>query len=385
MKYIKLFEEFNRITVTPEEKSKIKKIVLRTISLVNDKIFQGGTHERYGIEYDLGALQTFIQNNKYVNQQVIDQHRNNGYKKVDEIAKQLSKLRKIEIVFDRKDNCFKTKSGKAYTVFNLVNKISHLNEKEQNPHFYNSTIYVFVNYKTGDVFNKVNDYSKKVDKSDYIPIWDFSGGNIYLPINKLREMKKQDLNIDIFSIAYHEFIHAKDPDAWVPKNYATPAQIKAGVKGSYGSNQAEIQTMCNNLLEIVGYYFERTWRGDTDGGGLNLNLTKDYVMKIFIPTIFEVRDFINGKRDNLTEGTKKQLAGNNKNLKFIELVIGFINEAKKDAADKMKIVQEWMKEDFIKLVETYNKKVTEINNKKYKLTPAEHKIPIIELQLQKKK
>jgi hypothetical protein len=380
MNYIKLFEEFNRISVTPEEKAKIKKIVLRTIELVNDKTCLGGTHERWGIEYDLGALQTFIQNNKYVNPQVIDQHRNNGYKKVDEIAKQLSKLRKIEIVFDRKDNCFKTKSGKAYTVFNLVNKISHLSEKEQNPHFWPDNIYVFVNYKTGEVFNKRDDYSKKVDKSDYIIIWDFSGGNIYLPINKLREVKKDDLNIDIFSIVYHEFIHAKDPNAWVPKNYATPAQIKAGVKGSYGSNPSEIQTMCNNLLEIVGYYFERTWRGDTDGGGLNLNLTKDYVMKIFIPTISEVRDFINGKRDNLSDEVKKQLAGNNKNLKFIELVIGFINEAKKDAPDKMKFVQKWMKEDFIKLAETYNKKVTEINNKKYKGIPANLKIPVINLK-----
>jgi hypothetical protein len=377
MKYIKLFEEFNRITVTPEEKRKIKKIALRTIELVNNKIFQGGLHEKWEIEYDLGALQTFIQNNKYVNQQVIDQHRNNGYKIVDEIAKQLSKRRGIEIIYDRKDNCFKTKSGKAFTIFNLVSKISHLSEKEQNPHFWPDNIYVFVNYKTGEVFNKLDEYSKKVDKSDYIIIWDFSGGNIYLPINKLREMKKDDLNVDIFSLTYHEFIHAKDPDAWVPKNYATPAQIKAGVKGSYGSNPAEIQTMCNNLLEIVGYYFERTWRGDTDGGGINMNLTKTKIVNEFLPTIFEVRNFINGKRDNLSDTAKKQLAGNNKTLKVIEIIIGFINEAKKDAPDKMKIVQEWMKEDFIKLLEIYNKKVTEINNKKYKLTPANDKIPLI--------
>jgi hypothetical protein len=377
MKYIKLFEEFNRITVTPEEKAKIKKIVLKTIDLVNDKRYQGGTHQRWGIEYDLGALQTFIQNNKYVNQYVINQHRNNGYKLVDEIAKQLSKLRGIEIVFDRKDNCFKTKSGKAYTFFNLVNKISHLSEKEQDPHFWPDNIYVFVNYKTGEVFNKLNDYVKKLNKSDYIIIWDFSGSNIYLPINKLREMKKQDLNIDIFSIAYHEFIHAKDPAAWEPKDYATPAQIKAGVKGSYGSNPAEIQTMCNNLLEIVGYYFERTWRGDTDGGGINMNLTKTQIVNEFLPTIFEVRNFINGKIDNLSEEAKRRLAGNNKTVKFLEIIIGFINEAKKDAPDKMKIVQEWMKEDFEKLLEIYNKKVTEINNKKYKLTPANDKIPFI--------
>jgi hypothetical protein len=375
MKYLKLFEEFNRIKVTPEEKAKIKKIVLRTIALVNDKRFQGGTHERYGIEYDLGDLQTFIKNNQYVNQYVIDQHRNNGYKKVDEIAKQLSKSRGIEIVFDRKDNCFKTKSGKAFTIFNIVNKITHFDE--QNPHFYGGNIYVFINYKTGEVSNKIDDYKKKVDKSDYITIWDFSGGNIYLPINKLREMKKQELNIDIFSIVYHEFIHAKDPDAWVPKNYATPKQIAAGSKGTYGSNQAEIQTMSNNLLEIVEYYFERTWRGDTDGGGLNLNLTKDFVIKVFIPTIFEVRDFINDKRDNLSDEVKKQLAGNNKTTKFIEIIIQFINDAKKDAPDKMKLVQQWMKEDLSKLIETYNKKVTEINKKK--LSSPENKIPLIKV------
>ena len=67
-------------------------------------------------------------------------------------------------------------------------------------------------------------------------------------------------------------------------------------------------------------------------------------------------------------------------MKFIETVIGFINEAKKDAPDKMKFVQKWMKEDFIKLAETYNKKVTEINNKKYKGIPANLKIPVINLK-----
>jgi len=377
MKYLKLFEEFNRIRVTPEEKAKIKKIVLKTIDLVNDNRFLGGTHQGWGIEYDLGALQTFIQNNQYVNQYVIDQHHNNGYKLVDDVAKQLSKSRGIEIIFDRKDNCFKTKSGKAYTVFNLVNKIPHSSENEQNPHFFNNNIYVFINYKTGDVFNQLDNYSKEVDNSDYLPIWDFSGGNIYIPINALRKLKQKDLNVDLFSILYHEFIHAKDPDAWVPKNYASPAQIAAGKKGTYGSNPAEIQTMCNNLLEIVGYYFERTWRGDTDGGGINMSLTKGQIVNEFLPTIYEVISFINGKRDNLSVDAIKRLAGDNKTTKFIEKIISYINDAKKDAPDKIKFVQEWMKEDFIKLVEIYNKKVTEINNKKYKLSAPEFKIPLI--------
>jgi hypothetical protein len=377
MKYLKLFEEFNRIRVTPEEKAKIKKIVLKTIDLVNDNRFLGGTHQGWGIEYDLGALQTFIQNNQYVNQYVIDQHHNNGYKLVDDVAKQLSKSRGIEIIFDRKDNCFKTKSGKAYTVFNLVNKIPHSSENVQNPHFYGNNIYVFINYKTGDVFNQLDNYSKEVDNSDYLPIWDFSGGNIYIPINALRKLKQKDLNVDLFSILYHEFIHAKDPDAWVPKNYASPAQIAAGKKGTYGSNPAEIQTMCNNLLEIVGYYFERTWRGDTDGGGINMSLTKGQIVNEFLPTIYEVISFINGKRDNLSVDAIKRLAGDNKTTKFIEKIISYINDAKKDAPDKIKFVQEWMKEDFIKLVEIYNKKVTEINNKKYKLSAPEFKIPLI--------
>lgn len=364
MKFIKLFEEFTRVSLTSEEKVKIKEIVRRTISIVNDKRFAGGVNENYTVEYDLGNLKKIIQTTDYDKAQ----HQNDGWKKVDSVAKQLSKLRGTNIIFDRKDNCFKTSSGKALCTFNLVSKIEH---SDQNPQFNNRKTKVFINYKTGEIFNDLNKFKPN---SDYIKIWDFTGGNIYLPIDTFRKVKEKDLNIDIFSVVFHEFTHAKDPNVWLDDpTYKTPGQIKAGAKGSYASNPREIQTMCNNLLEILGYYFERTWRGDTDGGGINSNLTKDEVIKIFIPTISEVRDFINGKRDDLSEMAIKQLSGTNKTTKFIKIVVGFISEIKKEAPDKMKFVQEWMKDDMTKLIETYNKKVTEINKNK----SESEKIPLV--------
>jgi hypothetical protein len=364
MKYLKLFEEMNRILVTVEEKVKLKQIVKKIIQIVNDKRFAGGIKEKAGIEYDLAELKTIVKNSDYDTMQ----HRNDGYKMVDSTAKQLSKMRGIEVVFDRKDNCFKTKSGKAYCVFEIVSKIDVI--KEQNPCFINQSLVVFINYKTGDIINDLSG-NKKVD-ANYIRVWDFTGARIYMPIGQQGDAKDgfgfradRNRNIDIFSIAYHEFTHAKDPKCWIYDNtYATPDMIKNGSKGKYASNQREIQTMCNNLLEILGYYFERTWRGDTDGGGFNYNLTRDEVLKNFIPTISEVRDFINGKRDDLSIGTKKQLSGDKKTTRFIDSVESFIKDIKREAPDKMEFVKQWMKDDFLKLIDTYNKKIVEINKKK---------------------
>jgi hypothetical protein len=366
MKYLKLFEELTRVLVTVEEKKQLKEIVKKSIAIIKDLRFSGGIEERYRIEYDLGNLKSIITHVEYES----FQHKNDGYKKVDDVAAKLSKSRGVEVIFDRKDNCFKTKSGKALCIFNLVSKIN-IPQSEENPCFVGNKTKVYINYKTGDIFNdnlldinikKISD--PKIIK-DYIEIWDFSGGNIYLPINRIREIKQTE--IDVFSILFHEFTHAKDPNAWLPdKTYATPNQIKSGRKGVYAANIREIQTMCNNLLEIVGYYFERTLRGDTDGGGFNYNLTKDQVMNHFIPNIIEVKDFINGKRDTLSSNVIKELSGTNKNTRFMEMIIKFISEIKKDAPDKMKYIQDWMKEDFKKLFDQYNKKILEINKKKQK-------------------
>lgn len=160
-------------------------------------------------------------------------------------------------------------------------------------------------------------------------IWDFTGGKIIVPINDNRE----HLDADMFSIMYHEFIHSKDPDVWLPvKDYSSATSQKAGIKGSYGSHKVEIQTMFGNLLELITYYFERTWRGDTDGGGLNYNLTKEELMKNFFPTLIEVKDFIRNKRTDLSQNAMEQLSGTNKGIKFIKTILNYMNDAKKKCA-----------------------------------------------------
>ena len=154
--------------------------------------------------------------------------------------------------------------------------------------------------------------------------------------------------------------------------YAAPG---SGIEGAYGDHALEIQTMSNNLLEIVAYYFERTWRGDTDGGGLNYNLTREELTKNFFPTLFEVIDFIKNKRKDLSPNAMKQLSGTNKNIKFIKVVCKFMNDAKDKAPDKMKFVYQWMKDDFVKLSETFNKKISEINKKK----PRGQDLPLMKI------
>ena len=370
MKYIKLFEELNRITVTPEEKVKLKEVTKRWLSLLNDT--KTGIIEKKTLEYGLGDLSSILTMD--VSDYIKTQHWNNKYKLVDEVAKKLSTERGIQIIFDRKKNCFTTSSGKALVTFNLVSDPVSTFGIPVSPGaswFNNWKTSIWINYKTGVYFNDTTknanqfDSNKKIINSDFIKVWDLTGGNIILPIDINKTIKKDGLFPDMFSIVYHEFIHSKDPKCWLPiVGYATPEQQKAGIKGQYGGHETELQTMGNNLLEIVGYYFERTLRGDTDGGGLNYGLTKDYVMNYFIPIIGEVRDFIKGDRDDLSKLAYGHLSGTNKYERMLEKVIEYLKDGRDNNPQEFKSIVEWMKDDFVRLIEMYNKKITEINKKK---------------------
>lgn len=359
MKYLKLFEELNRIFVTPDEKIKIKNITKKYISLVESD--KDNIIEKSFITYNIDLLKSlFTRNGSFF-------IKSDGYKIVDKIARDLSSKRGLQIIFDRDKNCFTTKNGEALVTFNMVTNPSSLGLPDSmfdncGGAFLNGyKEYIYINLKTGHYSD-----DKKYDlDSSYIKVWDFTSGTIILPILSARKTKDGNKYIDLFSLIYHEFIHSKDPLCWLPvKNYATPDQIKSGKVGSYGSHVSEIQTMANNLLEIVGYFFERTLRGDTDGGGLNYGLTNHYVTKFFIPIIGQVRDFVNGKRDDIDDWVKGQLSGSNKTLKFVEIVIKHLKEAKKENPSEFESVKEWMRDDFTKLIDMYNKKVTDINKKK---------------------
>ena len=372
MKYIKLFEELNRITVTPEEKVKLKEVTKRWLSLLNDT--KTGIIEKKTLEYGLGDLSRLVtmDGSYYI--------KSNGYKLVDEVAKQLSVGRSVSIIFDRKKNCFTTSSGKALVTFNTVSDIKSIKYpgEVEGVAFYTSwKTSIYINHKTGDVFNdpynKINWDKYNKDSANFIKVWDFTGGNIVLPVDKNRVYKKDGLFMDIFSVVYHEFIQSKNPiclmstkqqEAQTGIKYSTPERKKAGIKGMYGGHPMELQTMGNNLLEIVGYYFERTLRGDTDGGGLNYGLTKDYVMNYFIPIIGEVRDFIKGDRDDLSKLAYGHLSGTNKYERMLEKVIEYLKDGRDNNPQEFKSIVEWMKDDFVRLIEMYNKKITEINKKK---------------------
>lgn len=378
MKYIKLFEELNRISVTPEEKVKLKEVTKRWLSLLNDT--KTGIIEKKTLEYGLGDLSRLTMDAAdYIKMA----HWNNKYKLVDEVAKKLSAERGVPIIFDRKKNCFTTSSGKALVTFNMVsNPVSTFGIPVSRGAAWlnNWKTSVWINYKTGVYFNdttknaKQFDSNRKIINSDFIKVLDLTGGNIILPIDINKTLKTNGLWPDMFSIVYHEFIHSKDPLCWLPiVGYATPEQQKAGIKGQYGGHVTELQTIGNNLLEIVGYYFERTLRGDTDGGGLNYGLTKDYVMNYFIPTIKEVRDFIKGDRDDLSKLVYEQLSGTNKYSRSLEKFIGYLKDGRDNNPQEFKSIVEWMKDDFVRLIEMYNKKVTEINKKK----SADDLLPIL--------
>ena len=87
-------------------------------------------------------------------------------------------------------------------------------------------------------------------------------------------------------------------------------------------------------------------------------------MNYFIPVIKEVKDFIKGDRYDLSEMARKQLSGTNKHDDALRAYVIQLNIGRKENPSGFKYVQEWMRADFIKFIEMYNKKVTEINKKK---------------------
>jgi len=190
MKYIKLFEEFkgNRIKVTKDEKKKLREIARVIIKYCNSSKLTSGIDDKYTILFDLGDMKEliggkFLGNVKNANQQHID----NDYKILDDYAKKLSDLRGTEIIFDRENVCFITKSGKAMTTINVVSEYPKESNKTDNTAGYqtNKNHVVYVNYKTGDIVNKFSEETKSLD---YIAT--FQAGSV-LSKNKMYELIKQ--------------------------------------------------------------------------------------------------------------------------------------------------------------------------------------------------
>ena len=372
MKYIKLFEEFkgNRIKVTKDEKKKLREIARVIIKYCNSSKLTSGIDDKYTILFDLGDLKEliggkFLGNVKNANQQHID----NDYKILDDYAKKLSDLRGTEIIFDRENVCFITKSGKAMTTINVVSEYPKESNKTDNTAGYqtNKNHVVYVNYKTGDIVNKFSEETKSLD---YIAVLDFSGDNIFISINQnIRfsgkiDSPKEELE-DIFSTLYHEFIHSKDPLSW-DKEYLGNDEVYGSKKGGkYASHDSEVQTFSNQFLELVEYYFERTLRGDSDGNGLNYNLTKKEIDNDFIPNILEIVDFIDGKIEKMSDKVRKALKNKSSLNSILNMELHIVDMRNEDAEDA-KVIRQWMRDDFNNFVDYYNTRVIEINKRKGK-------------------
>ena len=380
MKYIKLYEEFkgSRIKPTSEEKKKLREIARVIIKYSKDGKLSSGINEKYKILFDLGDLKNLIGNlypredfNDYVNQE----NEKNGYKLLDDFAKKLSEERGIEIIFDRKNKCFITESGKAMTTVNVVSE--YPTGKDGTKSSDNTAGYqtkanhiVFVNYETGDITNE------SPEGDGYVMVWDFSGDNIFMSINQNIRFSGKDTSPEeeleaIFSTLYHEFIHSKDPLAWKTdylgneEVYATTSMQANGVGGVYFSHDTEVQTFSNQFLELVEYYFERTLRGDTDGNGVNYNLTKEDINGFFIPNILEIVDFIDGKIDELSDRVLQVLRNKSSLNSILNSQASIVNMRNEDPEDG-KVIRQWMRDDFNHFVDYYNTRVIEINKRKEK-------------------
>jgi hypothetical protein len=394
MKHIKLYEEFkgSRIKPTSEEKQKLREIT-RTIIKHFGKGLSNDIDEKYTILFDLGELKNLIRKDNYLygsefiknnpNRLESDDnlHKKDNYKRVDDFAKKLSEERRVQIIFDRKNGCFITESGKGLATVDVRSEYSEylrkmgIDDNVSGVHVPLNQV-VYINYKTGDIFNeKARKNDEKIKNKDYVRVWDFTGDNISMSINReirVSKMVKSELPGDIFSTLYHEFIHVKDPLAWSGSiggsEYLGNKEVydDGSNGGVYYSHDTEVQTLSNQFLELVEYYFERTLRGDTDGRGVNYNLTKEDINGRFIPNIMEIVDFINGKINKLSMRVQKELTGTSKNFTGVySLMLNIVNMKKEDPEDGKVIIQ-WMRDDFNHLVDYYNTRVIEINKRKEK-------------------
>lgn len=373
MKYLKLFEEFkgNRIKVTSDERKRLREISRIIIKHCQSGNLTSGIHEKYTLLYDLGELKNLIGStyDKDTNELINQMHKDNGYKIVDDYAKKLSNLRGTEIIFDRENGCFITKSGKAMTTVNIHSEFPNGDDDNTGGYRTGVNTRVFVNYETGDI---INDLTKEFD-GPYIGIFDFSGDNIIMSINqniRVAEMIKSSTSNDktllmnMFSTLYHELIHSKDPLVWSPGYLGNTEIYGAQNGGFYASHDTEVQTFSNQFLELIEYYFERTLRGDTDGDGVNYNLRKEDISDVFIPNILEIVDFVNGNRDELSDRVVLALSGTNKTtMATISTCNQIVNMRTEDPEDG-KVIRQWMRDDFTQLVDYYNTRVIEINKRK---------------------
>jgi hypothetical protein len=387
MRYLKLFEEFkgSRIIVTSEEKKRLRevaRIIIKHCGGLQISELTNGIHEKYTLEFDLGELKNLIAGYTYTDEKgtfpqaalLIEDdnrlHKEDGYKIVDNYAKKLSEERGTEIVFDRKNGCFTTKSGKAMTTLNVVSEYPNGFDDGTGGYRTNKNTKVYIDYETGNI---TNEYEKK--GQNYINVWDFSGDNIFMSINQnIRYSNKiKDLNIDektllmdTFSTLFHEFIHSKDPISWSPVYLGNQEIYGAQNGGVYASHDTEVQTFSNQFLELIEYYFERTLRGDKDGNGVDYNLRKEDISDVFIPNILEIVDFVNGNRDDLSDRVELALSGTNKTTMAIRSTCMTIVDMRTEDPEDGKVIRQWMRDDFTRFVDYYNTKVIEINKRKEK-------------------
>jgi hypothetical protein len=374
MKYIKLYEEFkgSRIKPTSEEKKKLREIARVIIKYSKDGKLSSGINEKYKILFDLGELKNLIGNLYNGEELSYQEHEKNGYKLLDDFAKKLSEERGVEIIFDKKNNCFTTSSGKAMTTVNVVSeyptKKDGTKKTDGTAGYQDSTNhFVWVNYETGDIVNETPE-----GEGYNIAVLDFTSDRIFMSINQNIRFSGKDRSPEkelenIFSTLYHELIHSKDPLVW-KNDYLGNKEVYSisGENGGvYYSHDAEVQTLSNEFLEVVEYYFERTLRGDTDGGGVNYNLTKEDINGVFIPNILEIVDFIDGKIDKLSDRVLQALKNKSSLNSVLNRQASIVNMRNEDPEDG-KVIRQWMRDDFNHFVDYYNTRVIEINKRKEK-------------------
>jgi hypothetical protein len=294
--------------------------------------------------------------------------------KLDDIAKELSKSRGVEIIFNKDLNAFTTKNGKGFLRIMIDDNSAGAHVF---PQFKPSYRDGFCYEKGSLLFDKFGNNlyrntSLKNGQSVILPqdnsirfrFADFTNGIIWININLILKHKsktklyrnteqgKFEMSFDyketFFEMLEHEMTHVYDANL-----YLYPSTGYRGSDGKYVGHDSEFPTMVNQLLsKLQRFFIDRHKIGE-------FLSDDDRTMKL--QQLINIWEFFSGKKTDLDEGTAGMLYGGLLSLPQ-KAIIKLIPDMKKENPENYKLFLNHLLNKIKDIVAHFNK-VTEYQNK----------------------
>jgi hypothetical protein len=299
--------------------------------------------------------------------------------KLDDIAKELSKSRGVEIIFNKDLNAFTTKNGKGFLRIMIDDKSAGGHVLPQfAPSYRDGFCYEkgsLLFDKFGNNLHRTNSSKNgqlvTLPKDDSIRFRfaDFTNGIIFLNINKiLKEITdksgiklyrniskgKFDMSFDykeiLFEVLEHEMTHLYDANLYL---YSKSGYGGISGKGKYSGHDVEFPTLVNQLLSKLQRFFIDRHKID--------KFLSDNDRTRSLQHLINIWEFFSGKKTDLDEITVGVLHGGLLSLPQ-KALIKIIPKMKDENPENYKLFLNHLLNKIKYIVEHLNK-ITEYQNK----------------------